>query len=357
MKIYLVGGPVRDELLGLTPSDHDYVVVGATPELMLNHGFISVGKSFPVFLHPDTKEEYALARQEKKSGKGHQGFEFHFPPDITLEQDLWRRDFTINAMAKDLESGEIIDPYGGRQDLKARVLRHVSDHFSEDPLRIFRGLRFAAALKLKIDPQTWKLMKSMVQSQEWHHLSWERIIIEMEKGFMLKNASAYFSYMHELKIWSKRKPKWHKWFKPNILHQLWQKEIKKNQSDYKREIIWASFLSMVDEKEALPLPTLVYELQAFLRDLKRRTFKRPDDYLEMCNQLRWGQRSDFLVAFQFVLKLIQSPSKLTRLSTRLHKICSSYMKKTAAFKRTNKMLNKEVADALKLKTVKSTLAR
>ena len=143
MKTYVVGGAVRDELLGLPIKDRDYVVVGSTPEEMVRLGFRPVGKDFPVFLHPQTHEEYALARTERKSGRGYKGFTVHAAPDVTLEDDLRRRDLTINAMAKD-EQGEIIDPFGGARDLEKKILRHVSDAFAEDPVRILRVARFAA---------------------------------------------------------------------------------------------------------------------------------------------------------------------------------------------------------------------
>jgi tRNA nucleotidyltransferase (CCA-adding enzyme) len=143
MQTYVVGGAVRDELLGLPVQDRDHVVVGATPEAMLAAGFRPVGKDFPVFLHPDTQEEYALARTERKTAPGYHGFVFHTSPEVTLEDDLVRRDLTINAMAR-AEDGSIVDPYGGRRDLEARVFRHVSDAFAEDPVRILRLARFAA---------------------------------------------------------------------------------------------------------------------------------------------------------------------------------------------------------------------
>ena len=145
MKIYCVGGAVRDELLGRPVSDRDWVVVGATPEEMLERGFLPVGKDFPVFLHPQTKEEYALARTERKTGRGYHGFAFHASPEVTLEEDLARRDLTINAMARD-ETGRLIDPYGGLEDLRRKVLRHVSPAFAEDPVRILRVARFSARL-------------------------------------------------------------------------------------------------------------------------------------------------------------------------------------------------------------------
>ena len=160
MQTYLVGGAVRDKLLGLPVKDRDWVVVGATPEEMLDLGFKAVGKDFPVFLHPQSKEEYALARTERKSGKGYKGFTFHTDPDVTLEEDLLRRDLTINAIAED-ESGALIDPYNGVDDLNAGLLRHVSPAFSEDPLRVLRVARFAATMGFKVSPDTMKLMRQM----------------------------------------------------------------------------------------------------------------------------------------------------------------------------------------------------
>src|SRR5450631_4244860 len=158
---YLVGGAVRDELLGRPNADRDHVVVGVTPETMLASGFRPVGRDFPVFLHPETHEEYALARTERKHGRGYRGFEFYAAPDVTLEEDLARRDLTINAMAKDAD-GNIIDPFGGAADLKARVLRHVGPAFAEDPVRILRVARFAARFDFAIAPATLQLMREMV---------------------------------------------------------------------------------------------------------------------------------------------------------------------------------------------------
>ena len=150
MKAYVVGGAVRDELLGLPLKDKDYVVVGATPEEMVRRGFKPVGKDFPVFLHPQTKEEYALARTERKSGRGYKGFTVHAAPDVTLEDDLRRRDLTLNAMAKDPDSGMLIDPFRGKQDLEQKILRHVSEAFAEDPVRILRVARFAARFGFRV---------------------------------------------------------------------------------------------------------------------------------------------------------------------------------------------------------------
>jgi tRNA nucleotidyltransferase/poly(A) polymerase len=182
MKIYMVGGCVRDKLLGLEPKDIDYVVVGATPTDMEALGFNKVGASFPVFLHPVTRHEYALARTERKVGAGYHGFETIYDPSVTLEEDLLRRDLTINAMAMDPDTGEVIDPYGGRADLEARVLRHTSEAFAEDPVRVLRTARFAARYNFKISEATLDLMDRVVPELE--HVPAERIWTEVEKGLM-----------------------------------------------------------------------------------------------------------------------------------------------------------------------------
>ncbi len=181
MKAYVVGGAVRDELLGLPVQDKDYVVVGATPEEMVAQGFRPVGKDFPVFLHPVTHEEYALARTERKSGRGYKGFTVHAAPDVTLEEDLRRRDLTLNAMAKAAD-GTLIDPFGGKQDLEAGVLRHVSEAFAEDPVRILRVGRFAARFNFKVAEETETLMKRMVESGEADYLVPERVWQEFSRG-------------------------------------------------------------------------------------------------------------------------------------------------------------------------------
>ena len=199
MKVYLVGGAVRDQLLGLPVKDHDWIVVGAIPSTLLSLGYQQVGKDFPVFLNPKTKEEYALARTERKSSAGYTGFICDFSPTITLEQDLIRRDLTINAMAQS-EDGEIIDPYGGKQDLENRILRHISPAFSEDPLRVLRVARFAAryhSLGFKIASETLALMAELAQSGELQHLTAERVWLETEKALNEKNPEIYFETLHK----------------------------------------------------------------------------------------------------------------------------------------------------------------
>jgi len=184
MKTYLVGGAVRDRLLGLPVQDRDWVVVGATPQQMLDLGYLPVGRDFPVFLHPDTREEYALARTERKTAPGYKGFAFHAAPDVTLEQDLARRDLRINAMAMD-EHGSLIDPCGGQDDLRQRVLRHVGPAFAEDPVRILRLARFAARFaEFSIAPETLTLMQRMVATGEVDALVPERVWQELARGLM-----------------------------------------------------------------------------------------------------------------------------------------------------------------------------
>ena len=197
MKAYVVGGSVRDQLLGLSHGDRDWVVVGATPDELIAAGFRPVGKDFPVFLHPQTHEEYALARTERKTAPGYHGFVFHAAPEVTLEQDLARRDLTINAMALD-ETGALIDPFGGKRDLDARVLRHVSPAFAEDPVRILRLARFAARFgEFSVAPETMQLMQLMVAAGEVDALVAERVWQELARGLMEQHPSRLFDVLRE----------------------------------------------------------------------------------------------------------------------------------------------------------------
>ena len=199
MKTYLVGGAVRDQLLGLPTHEYDWVVVGATPQEMLAQGYQQVGKDFPVFLHPETHDEHALARTERKSGSGYTGFICHADPEVTLEQDLLRRDLTINAIAQDSD-GSLIDPYQGRRDLELRILRHVSPAFSEDPLRVLRIARFAARFHLlgfTIAPETQALMKQIVNSGEIAHLTAERAWKETEKALSTQSPQVFFQVLRD----------------------------------------------------------------------------------------------------------------------------------------------------------------
>jgi len=197
MKTYLVGGAVRDSLLNLPVHERDWVIVGGSPEAMLEQGFRAVGKDFPVFLHPSTNEEYALARTERKQGQGYHGFECHYAPDVSLEDDLARRDLTINAMAQ-TKDGTLIDPYGGQADLEARVLRHVTDAFSEDPLRVLRLARFAARFKhlgFSIAPETERLMQTIVASSELTTLPHERLWQELHKALGTQHPGEFIAVL------------------------------------------------------------------------------------------------------------------------------------------------------------------
>ena len=199
MQVYLVGGAVRDHLLGHPYHEKDYVVVGATPAQMLDLGYQPVGKDFPVFLHPQTKEEYALARTERKSGTGYHGFEFHTDVSVTLEQDLIRRDLTINAMAMD-DVGQVYDPYGGQQDLENRILRHVSDAFIEDPLRVLRIARFAArytSAGFVIADETLALMQRLTETGELNALTPERVWKETSRALSERHADVYFEVLRQ----------------------------------------------------------------------------------------------------------------------------------------------------------------
>lgn len=195
MQTYIVGGAVRDALLGFPVKDKDYVVVGSTPEAMLAAGFKPVGKDFPVFLHPTTRDEYALARTERKTAKGYKGFAIHAAPEVTLEQDLARRDLTINAIAR-TEDGELVDPFHGVADIQARMLRHVSDAFVEDPVRILRVARFSARLvDFNVAPETMALMRQMVDAGEVDALVAERVWQELAKGLMEAQPSRMFEVL------------------------------------------------------------------------------------------------------------------------------------------------------------------
>ena len=198
---------MRDELLGLPVKDRDWVVVGATPEQMAALGFKPVGRDFPVFLHPTTHEEYALARTERKSGRGYKGFTIYASPQVTLEEDLKRRDLTINAMAKDPDGGAIIDPFQGRKDLTSGVLRHVSDAFAEDPVRLLRVARFAARYGFKVAPETTKLMRFMVKSGEAKFLVAERVWQEFSKGLVEAHPQAMFDVLRAAGLGSGWLPK------------------------------------------------------------------------------------------------------------------------------------------------------
>ena len=251
MQAYLVGGAVRDELLGLEVKDRDWVVVGATPKEMLANGFKQVGADFPVFLHPRTREEYALARTERKQGRGYHGFTVYSAPDVTLEQDLRRRDLTINAIAK-TEDGDLVDPFHGRDDIKARKLRHVSEAFSEDPLRILRTARFAARFRplgFTVSEQTMALMQDMVDTGEVDHLVPERVWQEFQRALHEKAPEAFFDVLRDCGALSVLVPE----ITPSAVFPLAMKALRcvDRQTNAATEERLAALLSPLDESAAL----------------------------------------------------------------------------------------------------------
>lgn len=248
MKIYRVGGSVRDALLGLPVSDIDYVVVGSTPEQMVAAGYTPVGKDFPVFIHPQTHAEYALARTERKSAPGYHGFVFHCAPEVTIEEDLQRRDLTINAMAVAENDDNIIDPFGGQRDLAAKVFRHVSNAFAEDPVRILRVARFAARFNtFTIAPDTLQLMRDMVQSGEVDALVSERVWQEIARGLMEKQPSRMLDVLDEVGALTH--------IMPEIKSNARMKQVvdRAAQFEFALAVRWATMLSASDLTSATQL--------------------------------------------------------------------------------------------------------
>ena len=255
----MVGGAVRDALLGLPLNDHDWVVVGATPQEMIAAGYLPVGKDFPVFLHPQTREEYALARTERKTARGYHGFAFHAEPGVTLEQDLARRDLTINAMAQD-ESGRLIDPFGGQADLKHRVLRHVTAAFREDPVRILRVARFAARFAdFSVAPETMALMREMVESGEADALVAERVWQELARGLMERQPSRMFELLRECGALARLLPE---------VDRLWGVP---QRADYHPEVDTGVHLMMVLDMSARLAASLPVRFACLTHDLGKGT--------------------------------------------------------------------------------------
>ena len=256
MKIFQVGGSIRDELLGQTPKDRDWVVVGSSPEEMLDNGFKPIGKDFPVFIHSESKEEYALARTEKKSGYGYKGFTFYFGKDVTLEEDLSRRDFTINAIAKN-DSGELIDPFGGQEDLNRKLFKHVSQAFLEDPLRAIRIARFKTYPHLQtfnIDTSTQEMLKEIGVSGELAKLSKDRIWTEIQRSLQSPFASEFFSTLLDYQL--------HLPWLDNLVNP----ECKDSKSP---EVKWAELESKNNFKlvSALPVPNQFKAYTALLKNM------------------------------------------------------------------------------------------
>ncbi|MGF6769837.1 tRNA nucleotidyltransferase (CCA-adding enzyme) [Paraburkholderia sp. GAS199] len=271
MNIYAVGGAIRDELLGVPVQDRDYVVVGATPEQMVAQGYRPVGKDFPVFLHPQTHEEYALARTERKTAAGYHGFQFFYAPDVTLEEDLARRDLTVNAMAREVRpdgelTGPVIDPFNGQGDLQARLFRHVSDAFLEDPVRILRIARFAARfVDFTVAPETLALMRKMVADGEVDALVAERVWQEVSRGLMEKKPSRMFEVLRECGALARILPE------IDALFGVPQR------ADYHPEVDTGIHVMMVVDHAAAQGYTLPVRFAALTHDLGKAT--TPDDVL------------------------------------------------------------------------------
>jgi len=271
MNIYAVGGAIRDELLGMPVQDRDYVVVGATPEQMVAKGFRPVGKDFPVFLHPETHEEYALARTERKTSAGYHGFQFFYAPDVTLEDDLARRDLTVNAMAREVTPdgeliGPVIDPFNGQDDLKHRVFRHVSDAFLEDPVRILRVARFSARFTgFAVAPDTLALMRKMVGAGEVDALVPERVWLEVSRGLMEKKPSRMFDVLRECGALARILPE------VDALYGVPQR------ADYHPEVDTGIHVMMVVDHAAAQNYALAVRFAALTHDLGKAT--TPDDVL------------------------------------------------------------------------------
>ncbi|MGE8369354.1 multifunctional CCA addition/repair protein [Cupriavidus sp.] len=271
MQVYAVGGAIRDALLGQPSQDRDYVVVGATPAEMEAAGYKPVGKDFPVFLHPRTREEYALARTERKTAAGYKGFAFYCSPDVTLEDDLVRRDLTINAMAQAVDddgalAGPVIDPYGGRRDLAARQFRHVSDAFAEDPVRILRVARFAARfIDFTVAPETLVLMRRMVEAGEVDALVAERVWQELARGLMEARPSRMFEVLRECGALARLLPE---------LDRLWGMP---QRADYHPEVDTGVHVMMVVDTAATMGGSLAMRFAALAHDLGKGT--TPDDVL------------------------------------------------------------------------------
>ncbi|KWD80300.1 multifunctional CCA addition/repair protein [Burkholderia ubonensis] len=271
MRVYAVGGAIRDELLGVPVQDRDYVVVGATPEQMVAQGFKPVGKDFPVFLHPQTHEEYALARTERKTAAGYHGFQFYYAPDVTLDEDLARRDLTINAMAREVSpdgslAGPVIDPFDGQADLRARVFRHVSDAFVEDPVRILRIARFAARFTgFAVADDTLALMRRMVDAGEVDALVAERVWQEFARGLMEARPSRMFDALRECGALARILPE---------VDALWGVP---QRADYHPEVDTGVHVMMVVDHAAKQGYSLAVRFAALTHDLGKAT--TPEDVL------------------------------------------------------------------------------
>ena len=303
MKIYAVGGAIRDTLMGLPLHDIDYVVVGSSVDEMIAKGFRPVGKDFPVFLHPETQAEYALARTERKTGKGYKGFNFYADPSVTLEQDLGRRDLTINAMAQEVgvdgkQFGPIIDPYNGQEDLASKVFRHVSDAFSEDPLRLLRIARFAARFpEFSVAPETLSALKAIVQSGELNALSAERIWQELARGLVAQKPMHLFQVLLNTGAASTILP-------PTLVAKLSEEPFREELITYfslagnnieERCAIVLMNLPATEIRswaECVRMPIDVRDFSEIFSDLRVLVKKYPDTAYQAVDVLAWFNRAD-----------------------------------------------------------------
>ena len=293
MKIYLVGGAVRDQLLGLIPKDNDYVVVGSSPDEMLKKGFKKVGKFFPVFINPQTGNEYALARKEIKTGKGHQGFSVNFAEDISLEEDLLRRDLTINAIAED-ELGTKIDPFGGLNDLKNRQLRHISNAFIEDPLRVLRIARFKAQLhkfKFEIAPETMSLMQNMSINGELETISQERVWNEWYKSLLSSFPEIFLNTLRHSSALSVICPE---------INQLYSIKINNTNLGSQTERLIKKIRNITDSYQTIFIATVFYLLHSNYEELLNSFLKRIKIPKELKKMILIFQKSHSY--FQYRLK-------------------------------------------------------
>lgn len=322
MKIYLVGGAVRDRLLGLPVKEKDWVVVGATPNDMLQMGFRQVGKDFPVFLHPDSQEEYALARTERKIGLGYTGFEFNTSSTVTLEEDLKRRDVTINAIAE-TEEGEIIDPFHGQADLKSGILRHVSEAFAEDPVRILRVGRFAARFNFKIAPETIELMKQMVNQGEVNALVPERVWKELERSLLEKYPENFFETLkkcgadqilfpnvnlHALKVAAQRNEIGEVRFAV-LFHELSETEIKKICEGYRVPNSYSELALLLCKFLAQYQQIKTLDAEAILTFLMRAdAFRREARFINLLNALEICSKESHS---HFIKKCLEAANAIT----------------------------------------------
>lgn len=331
MKIYAVGGSVRDKLLGLSIQDKDYVVIGANEQMMKALGYRPIGRNFPVFLHPTTHEEYALARTEKKVATGYGGFVFHAQPDVTLEEDLARRDLTINAMAEDA-NGVIIDPFGGQQDLSNKLLRHTSLAFVEDPVRVLRVARFAARFNFAVHPGTLYLMKKIVASGEMTALVPERIWQELAKGLMEKYPLLLLCVLNQcgaLAILLPEIAKWYRSASPSFIPY----QLKALNDASAHNMSLAQRFAIVMHNFDIPITALRMQIQAISCRLKvpkscQRLAIRCADMIDRIQTIASVELSDLLIFFQHI-RAFQANADITSLFEVCHSVlCASVLPNT-----------------------------